>query len=231
MLVKPSLDKASSCCFQESVNLTFYTRCNLHGVFHDNEVVVFAVSVARPVTVTTIHINDLHLKESLDGVYLSSRFDLKTMVLESMPCTRCAQQIVDCLGAPQHLRIIHSGLISIFLRFSPSHTTIQEIDKGKDLVGFIQTFFDRMLVVKDCPGFNDEVLHAMDNCTPELQDLSILNCPNISIPALKRLVATRCLNPRNQLRIIRISGCVPEMSLEAEWFNDCLFTFSHNQES
>jgi hypothetical protein len=176
---------------------------------------------------TTIHINDLHLEESTS--YIFYFFKLKTLVLESMPSTKCAQMIVDCLGALQHLHIIRSGLIHILWRPSQSHTTLQEIGEGEDLVGFIKTFSDRILVVKDCPGFDDEVLDAMHGRAPELQALSIVNCPNISIPALKKLVATRCLNARNQLRTIRISGRVPEISLEdAKWFNDRLFTFSHN---
>jgi hypothetical protein len=180
---------------------------------------------------TTIHVNDLHLEESPDPSHGFFRFGLKTIVLESMPSTRCAQKIVTCLGAPQYVHIIRSGLISVFRSFSQSHTILQEIDEGEDLVAFIKKFSDCVLAVRDCPGFNDEVLDAMHHCAPGLQDLSIFNCPNISITALKKLVETRCLNTRNQLRTIRISGRVPEISLEdAKWFNDRLFTFFYDQE-
>jgi hypothetical protein len=134
---------------------------------------------------TTIHVNDLHLEESPDPSHGFFRFGLKTIVLESMPSTRCAQKIVTCLGAPQYVHIIRSGLISVFRSFSQSHTILQEIDEGEDLVAFIKKFSDCVLAVRDCPGFNDEVLDAMHHCAPELQDLSIFNCPNISITALK----------------------------------------------
>jgi hypothetical protein len=67
-------------------------------------------------------------------------------------------------------------------------------------------------------------------CTPELEELSIINCPNISLPALKEMLETRCHDARNWLTAIKISGCLPEMSLEdAEWFYDRLFAFTYNR--
>jgi hypothetical protein len=179
----------------------------------------------------TVHLDDLHLEESPNHIFYGS--DLKHLVLENMPSPRCTQEIVDGLGPHDHLHIIRSGLISRNIR--RAHLTLQEINEGEDLVAFISDFRGRSLVVKNCPSFNDQVLSIMaipkHYCALDLETLSIHNCPNISVPALKKMVETRCDDTQYRLRAMRIYGRIPEILLEdAKWFRDRLVVFEYYQE-
>jgi hypothetical protein len=191
-------------------------------------------SLRRYSQLKTIRFNDLHLKASPKRTFFN--FELNAIVLEDMPSTRCAQEIVVGLGEHAHLYIIRSGLIS--QGTVQDYVTLQEIDEGEDLVAFLRRFNTWSLVVKDCPGFDDEVLNKMATpeycCATELQELSIINCPNISPPFLKKLLETKRDESEddnaNVLTSITVSGRIPEMSLEeAEWFKDRLSKFSYNR--
>jgi hypothetical protein len=182
----------------------------------------------------TIRFNDLHLTASPKRTFFN--FELKAIVLEDMPDTKCAQEIVVGLGEHAHLHIIRSGLIS--QGSVQDYLTLQEIDQGEDLVAFLRRFSTWSLVVKDCPGFDDQVLDKMATpgyyCATELQRLSIINCPNISVPFLKKLLQTKRDESEddnaNALTSITVSGRNPEMSPEeTQWFRDRLSRFSYNR--
>jgi hypothetical protein len=105
-----------------------------------------------------------------------------------------------------------------------------------------------MLVIDNCPGFGDAVLNAMTgpgpqrvcSCAHYIQGLSIINCPDFSISALKQLVETRRIKsswsdrnnfypPAQQIRVLRLSGRVPVVSSEdIDWFKGCGSQFAYN---
>jgi hypothetical protein len=92
-------------------------------------------------------------------------------------------------------------------------------------VAFIRAFHGRSLCVKNCPSFDNEVLSITATpkyyCASELKELSISNCPNISIPALKQWWKQDATTPKIGFGKYKVSGRIPEISLEdAEWFQD-----------
>jgi hypothetical protein len=117
--------------------------------------------------------------------------------------------------------------------------SLKLIDRGEDIVEYLRLFRGDDLIIDDCPGFNDDVLNAMTEhmpfpcCAPLVRRLTIDNCPNISLPALKKLVTTRCYDgvPREYPSMLGLdlTGCVTEMSLfDEDWFERWL-TFSYNR--
>jgi hypothetical protein len=127
---------------------------------------------------------------------------------------------------------------------------------GEDLVGFLADCLADKLVISNCPGFGDEVLNAMmtpesrlarwgpglSRCAPYVKDLSIRNCLDFSISALKRLVEWRRMQstcgpiyinitsaPPSHIQALRLSGRLPDVSTEdKEWFKGCLSEFSYD---
>jgi hypothetical protein len=88
-------------------------------------------------------------------------------------------------------------------QYSCSKLLLREIDQGEGLVEFLRASFAKILVVDYCPGFGDAVLNAMTgpepqkmrSCAHYIQGLSIINCPDFSISALKQLVETDASSP------------------------------------
>jgi hypothetical protein len=137
------------------------------------------------------NISDRHLEESptieLDyGNALVFR-GLETIVLDA----RCVRQIMYYIGdAPnQHFTRCRLGPDC----YCDGNLSLQEIDRGEDLVAFLRYRAIKKLVIDDCPCFDDEVLNTMiapntwtSSCSAGyVQDLSILNCTGFSISTLK----------------------------------------------
>jgi hypothetical protein len=176
---------------------------------------------------------------------------LKTIVLQNMLNPHCMGQILEFLREPSDVHISRCRLGPQL----PCEGTLSlnEIDMGEDLVGFLADCLADNLVINGCPGFGDEVLNAMmtpesvpdrwhpglSRCAPYIQDLSIRNCLDFSISALKQLVEWRRIQPTcspkdifstppPHIKALRLSGRLPYLSPEdREWFKGCVSEFSY----
>jgi hypothetical protein len=133
--------------------------------------------------------------------------------------------------------------------------SLKDIDIGEDLLEFLADCVAEKLVIDGCPGFGDGVLNEMMTpdsakdpfdlrttccCAPYVNDLSILNCRGFSISALKQMIETRLIQSRKDpidvdippaphIKILRLSGRVPDVSLEdREWFDGHLSEISYD---
>jgi hypothetical protein len=185
----------------------------------------------------TILIGDLDLHESPHHVF-DDDFDIGSIDFENMQNANCLKEMMDFLGHPEYLQI--TRCCSIALDLFDGTLSLKLIDKGEDIVEFLTMFRGDDLTIDDCPGFNDNVLNAMTKrtsfnyCAPSVRRLTINNCPNISIPALKQLVRTRCYDgaPRQYPSILGLdlTGRGTEMSPEDEsWFEAWPLTFSYKR--
>jgi hypothetical protein len=194
-------------------------------------------------------INDVHLDESptpmLDdngddefGYY----FNLEMTALNNMHSTHCVTQILDFFGWIPDVQITRCCLAPD--AYCDGKLSLKEIDRGEDLVEFLRTCHAKNLVIDDCPGFGDAVLHSMtmplgadpwslSYCARYVQGLSILNCPDFSVSALKLMVQTRRFRrgmPQAPIIVaLHLSGRVPDVSSEdREWFKSRLSDFSYD---
>jgi hypothetical protein len=95
---------------------------------------------------------------------------------------------------------------------------------SQDFISFLDCWSGGVLSFISCPGFNDNVLDEMASpsedggfqCAPELINLTIIDCPDFSVAALKRLVSAR----DGLVQWLTIGGHAPYFSLEDKaWFN------------
>jgi hypothetical protein len=159
--------------------------------------------------------------------------------------TRCVEQILEFFGGLSDVHLVRCPL-------DPQYNcgynlSLEEIDEGEDLSKLLRSSFAETLVIDNCPGFGDAVLNAMTDpgaqeksCAYYMEGLTIIDCPNFSISALKQLVKTRrfqlqwsyeddCYTPTPQFRDLRLVGCVPVISSEdIDWFNSCVSQFAYN---
>jgi hypothetical protein len=200
---------------------------------------------------TSFGINDVHLDDSPTPVLADDDDDdlvplLDVIDFKNMHNTRCVRQITDFLEWSSELHFTRC-------RLGPGHNgevnqsmSLKEIDIGEDLVAFLAESSSRKLLIDNCPGFGDEVLNAMMTpeygadqwtgrmlcCAPNVEDLSILNCPSFSISTLKKVVEMRRLHLTwiyAGIMTLRLSGRVPDVSSEdREWFKGHVSEFSYN---
>jgi hypothetical protein len=114
---------------------------------------------------------------------------------------------------------------------------------NQDISLLLHFWNGRHLDISGCPSFNDVVLHLMSSkeggafiCAKYVQQLSIQDCPNFSIPALQQLVESRLdfpddFDPHNptptKLDSINLYGNVPSISQDDRaWFVHNLVNFS-----
>jgi len=150
---------------------------------------------------------------------------------------RCLTQITDFFGWSQNVHIARCPLDPQY--YFGGSLSLKEIDGGEDLVKSLRDCISNELVIDDCPGFGDAFLQAMtipepgpfspSHFVPDVQRLSIHNCSGFSVSVLKQMVQTRCLRHYSPLEFLRLSGRVPDLSLEdREWFEGFLSNFSYN---
>ena len=87
--------------------------------------------------------------------------------------------------------------IDTFYNFSSLHLSLYEIDQ--DFGEFLSEWDGRYLYLKQCPGFDDNVLARMGEAplggylgAPNMDNLSISDCLNFSVGALREMVDARC---------------------------------------
>ena len=104
---------------------------------------------------------------------------------------------------------------------------LDSIDEKEDLVPLLCSWEGESLVVKKCLGFNDSILEMMCEqmdgdfiCATNMDHIDIVDCPNVSVEALKSLVNTLCRpSAEPRLEFIRVYGLVPHFSQEdLLWF-------------
>jgi hypothetical protein len=102
---------------------------------------------------------------------------------------------------------------------------LDRIDEKEDLILLFCSWQGESVFVKKCPGFNDIILEMMriqEDGDCNMHHLEIVDCPNISVATLKRLVNTlyrSSAEPR--LEAVRVYGLVPHFSQEdplCTWF-------------
>jgi hypothetical protein len=104
---------------------------------------------------------------------------------------------------------------------------LDRIDENEDLIPLLCSWQGDSLVVKKCPGFNDSILEMMcaqeDGdyiCAMNMDHLEIVDCPDVSVGALRRLVNTLCRpSAEPRLEVVRVYGLVAHFSQEdISWF-------------
>jgi hypothetical protein len=192
---------------------------------------------------TSFCIDKVHLDESPDTILDDDEyFGQATVTIKNMHNACGVRQILDLFGASSKVHLTRCRLPEYSC--TSKHLSLKAIDEGEDLVEFLRACTTTMLVIDDCPGFNDAVLDAMTkpardtpprkswSCAQYLQGLSIINCLNFSISALKQLLETRqgksTWSPAF-LPVLRPTGRVPVVSSEdRDWFKRGVSQFSYN---
>jgi hypothetical protein len=111
---------------------------------------------------------------------------------------------------------------------------LEKIDH--DLAPLLRHWHGHFLYVTDCPRFDDALLDAMSATEngvfvhlTRVANLTIKDCPNFSVAALRRFVESRLdlpdvnflwVNVTPRIRSVRFVGNVPAMSqAEKAWFS------------
>ena len=195
----------------------------------------------------SLHINNVQFHQSSHYEYLEVPDDLplKTIVLENLQNANSVDQLIGVLGqSSDDIQIIRCrrGYQSAY----EGNLSLKDIDSSEILIAHLRVFWGPTLVIDDCPGLNDDVLKAMAtpdfhntsfHCARDVRHFSILNCPNISVPALKQLVETRLhialaglpVGAALPITMLRLSGCDLDISTDdRNWFSDRLSQFSYD---
>jgi hypothetical protein len=105
---------------------------------------------------------------------------------------------------------------------------LERIDDKEDLIPLLRSWLGDSLLVKQCPGFNDSILDTMCTqaggdyiCAINMDCLEIIDCPNVSVKGLERLVNTLCRpSAEPRLAAVRVYGLEPQFSEEdLSWFD------------
>jgi len=182
----------------------------------------------------TLHIIDVDLDPSPE-VYQINLRNLSFLVFEDMHDSQIMDHIINLVN-PYTLTCIRCTFEGTFRHFGrPTRSVLVLEDIDGDISPLVRAFDGETLNITRCPRFDDTILDMMTGpggnqtlaCTRYLQNLDILDCPNFSIAALRRLVASR-LHLENvpaaaavepPVQIIFLAGDVPAISdVDWEWF-------------
>lgn len=161
----------------------------------------------------TIHLptNSIVLRD-LDRGFIGSFTNLGTFDVESFSISNCPlDSIAD---VPQAY-----------------YTHVERIDPAENMVEFMTFWSGAHLSVVECPSFNDEaILQLCNDDGPELQELFIENCPNVSPTALRRLVRKLRRGVENDgaepFVGLWVAGGAPIMEEERVWFKGHVTNFT-----
>jgi hypothetical protein len=187
-------------------------------ILHINDVTLRPIA-PHPVPHTLLSLASLDLIDFPDFMPIDEILHVLHDVIE-IKFTRCA------LGGTRSFS--HGGLLEL-----------NEIDVDQDLVPLLRTWEGYNITIRDCPSFNDIVLDMMGSreengeyvCAPGAFKLLIVDCPNFSVAALKRLVAARLDAPpyTGQFEMIEVLGDVPVLSAEDRlWFDEKVLEFYYS---
>jgi hypothetical protein len=141
-------------------------------------------------------------------------------------------EIFDVLGHASDISLTHSAIGDAGTFNPDGRLSLQDIDADQDLVPLLRNWEGYCLTVKDCPSFNDTVLHVMapgedgsHNCAHYMTQLVILDCSNFSVAALRQLVRAK-LNAGHELQTLAVDGDAPVISDEDhEWLCESIDDF------
>ncbi|EDR07828.1 uncharacterized protein LACBIDRAFT_327562 [Laccaria bicolor S238N-H82] len=128
---------------------------------------------------------------------------------------------------------------------------VQDIKNTEELLSVVPTLSSRCVSFVSCGGLNDAVLERLSMRDPytgewgleNLQDLNILNSPEISVQGLKRLVKSRIVEASARgygkdpnyddfdqmapIASLSISRCVDFSAVDVQWFKSRVKDFSY----
>jgi hypothetical protein len=197
-----------------------------------------AVRFTETVRITDVVFHSPH--EELD-ILDPPRADF--LFFEDMHDPQAMVQIVNLLGGPHHIwftRCSFGGIADTFGHFGSAdfggNLMLRDIDQ--DMAPLLRLWDAYDLDIHQCPSFDDVILDLMgseDNgtfaCATYLRALTICNCSNFSIAALRRFVESRLHFPHlsyngdeltpmvTRVRILHLSGNIPPISeADRAWF-------------
>ena len=149
-------------------------------------------------------------------------------------------ELFDFLSVAWEVAVFRCALGDLVDFVENMYLKLNGIDANQDLTSFLYAWEGNMLDIVDCLGFTDDVLDKMgaqENgvfmCARLMNNLDIVNCPNFSVAALKRLVAARLTAPFHpdhgpRMEYVHVSGHVPDLSPEDRlWFNENVPEFEY----
>jgi hypothetical protein len=110
-----------------------------------------------------------------------------------------------------YLTMVQCALGQPVRHFWPSgYLSLEDIDETQDMIVFLNMWEGGRLFVTSCPGFNDRVLDLISTST-SIYQLVIVDCPNFSVEALKRMVSGLVYQNGQwrKLELLRVSGRLP----------------------
>jgi hypothetical protein len=176
--------------------------------------------------------------------------DILTLSLElqDLKCAEAICTILDFLRYTYAVRITRCVVEDVPLfayEVSKGRLILEGIDINQDLEYILGGWMGGELHVRSCPGFNDAVLGMMATISAKefrsatcVHTLKISDCPNFSVPKLKRLIKVRRDNvvPPDEdicsgtIFELALSGDVPRFtSEERRWFIRNLQKFSYHE--
>jgi hypothetical protein len=138
--------------------------------------------------------------------------------------------ILDFLNNPLEVMISRCAIGGVGFLFGDGNTVLKlvEIEENQDFMSLLDYWIGNELSFISCLGFNDGTLDELssvedgDFVCPDLLGLSIIDCPDFSVAALKRLVSARRAASK-PIRTLVIGGRAPYFSIEDKtWFEGSL---------
>ena len=190
----------------------------------------------------TLSVNDVLLHPSPEGLEIPDFPYTAILMFEDMHDPWIMNQIFHILGAHCEIRFTScsfGGVTDTFRHFGSAESggelRLAEIDQ--DIVPLLRVSDAHYLHITRCPSFDDTtILDAMGSqadgtfaCVTYMRSLTISNCLNFSIAALRRLVESRLHLPdppldewmsiATQIQSLQLFGDLPPISeADRAWF-------------
>jgi hypothetical protein len=167
---------------------------------------------------------------------LAVMFILPELQLKNIHNSQSLTEILGFLATTSEITITHSAIGDAGPFNSEGSLTLEDIDADQDLVPLLRSWGGRSLAVKGCPSFTDTVINMMTredgtrNCARVMTKLSISDCPNFSVAALKQLVnAEWHADDGLAIDSLLVSGRAPFFSAEdCQWLSQFVFEFDYS---
>jgi hypothetical protein len=173
---------------------------------------------------------DLCHSESHGGPTTPWLESLITLELRDMAKFQLVAELLDLMEGTIHTILVKCAMGRPVDYFGwHGYLTLEDIDETEDMVTFLDMWRGGRLTVKRCPGFNDRALDAI-SMSESIHDLRIVDCPNFSVEALKRMVGALEQNSKG-LDTLRVSGqLLPPFSDAIGWFTENVNEFTYQCE-
>jgi hypothetical protein len=154
--------------------------------------------------------------------------------LEDIHNSQSLAEIFHLLPENSTVTLFHSAIGDVGPFNSEGHLILKNIHADEDLVPLLRFWEGCSLTVNHCPSFNDTVLHMMAprednirNCAYDMVDLTIMDCPNFSVAALKQFVSAKSsVADRPGIQSLQVFSDVPAISDEdCRWLSENVDNF------